>query len=198
MSLTILYAESAKNDSIIESAALYWAKGVDENLKEIPGSIVGLDLPTEDTYLYAINAFFPLHSITPENQEHIEFGITTVAAKHSGMQSHVEVDGAFTIKYNELLPKESPLNIDLAFGIGLSYAFGTPTYEEPVVNDDGTLEYYKFQSYLHFDAEIYTPSYESIHLLLIVHHRSGIYGLIAPPKVGSNFVGVGLVYYFDR
>lgn len=196
-SFIFVHAEQIDNNKVIESVYAYWTKGVDENLKEIPGGIAGGDLAVEDTHLYAIGTFFPLESLTPADSDHIEFGLTAVAAKHSGMQSHLELDGAFTAKYNELFPVDSFLNMDLAMGIGLSYAFGTPYYEDPVVNDNGTLEYYKLQSYLHFDAEIYTPSLESIHLLLRVHHRSGIYGLIAPSKVGSNFVGVGLAYYFD-
>jgi len=181
---------------VIESIYVYWAKGVDENLKEIPGDIVTGNLIVEDTHLYAVGAFFPLESLTPADTEHVEFGLTAVVAKHRGMQSDSELDTAFTVKYNELFPKDSFLNMNLAMGIGLSYAFDIPTYEDPVINDDGTLKYYRLQCYLHFDAEIYTPSLESIHLRLRVHHRSGIYGLIAPPKVGSNFLGVGLVYYF--
>jgi len=196
-SFILLHAEQIDNNRVIESVYVYWAKGVDENLREIPGDIVTGDLIVEDTHLYAIGAFFPLKSLTSENIEDVKFGLTAVAVKHNGMQSHAELDTAFTVKYNELFPKNSFLNMDLAMGMGFSYAFDTPTYEDHVINDDGTLEYYQFQCYLHFDAEIYTPSLESTHLLLRVHHRSGIYGLIAPPKVGSNFVGVGLVYYFQ-
>ncbi len=190
-----LYAEESSFS--FQNIYLYWAKGVDDNLKEIPGDIVGLDLPTEDTHLYAIGTFLPFRSVSWGKNDPFELGLTIVAAKHSGMQTHMELDSAVTVKYNRLLSDDSPVNFDIAAGIGFSYAFGTPTYEDPVVSDDGTLEYYRFQSYLHFDLEIYTPSLESLHLLLRVHHRSGIYGLIAPPKVGSNFVGAGLVYYFD-
>jgi hypothetical protein len=190
--------EAAGESSLtFQNIALYWAKGVDDNLKEIPGDIVGLDLPTEDTHLYAIGTFLPFWTASGDDSDHLVLGFTAVAAKHSGMQTHMELDGAVTARYNRLLSDESLVNFDIAAGIGLSYAFGTPTYEDPVIADDGTLEYYRFQSYLHFDLELYTPSLESLHLLLRVHHRSGIYGLIAPPKVGSNFVGAGLVYYFD-
>ncbi len=198
VSIAFLNAESIDNNPIVESAYLYWAKGTDNNLREIPGGIIGGDLLIEDTYLYAMGAFFPFRSLMQNDMDHVDFGLTTVAAKHSGMQSHLELDSAFTMRYTELFPKDSAINLDLAAGIGLSYAFGTPTYEDPVINDDGTLEYYKLQSYLHFDVEIYTPSLKSLHLLLRVHHRSGIYGLIAPPKVGSNFIGAGIIYYFGR
>ena len=186
------------DNTYIKNISLYWAQGVDENLKEIPGSIIKLDLPTEATHLYAVSTFFHFRSLSFENIDNIEFGLTTVVAKHIGMQSHWETDAAFTVQYNRLFPVNNIINLDLAFGIGVSYAFGTPVYEDPIVNDNGSLEYYRFQSYLHFDAEVYNPSIESLHLLFRIHHRSGIYGLIAPPKVGSNFVGIGLVYYFNK
>ena len=189
---------TAENSSLnFQSIALYWAKGVDDNLREIPGDIVGLDLPTEDTHLYAVSTFLPYSSASWSINDPFQMGLTLVAAKHSGMQSHVELDAAWTAKYNRLLPEDSPINFDIAAGIGLSYAFDTPVYEDPEIKEDGTVKYYQFQSYLHFDLELYTPSLESLHLLLRVHHRSGIYGLIAPSGVGSNFVGAGLVYYFD-
>ncbi len=195
---TPLYMNAADESGLtFQNVSLYWAKGVDDNLREIPGDIVGLDLPTEDTHLYAVGTFLPFSATSGEKNDPVELGLTIVAAKHSGMQSHLELDSAVTARYNHLLPDDSPVNFDIAAGIGLSYAFGTPTYEDPVIADDGTLEYYRFQSYLHFDLEVYTPSLESLHLLMRVHHRSGIYGLIAPSKVGSNFVGAGLVYYFD-
>ena len=198
LSIFIACSAAAEDSSLnFQSIALYWAKGVDDNLKEIPGDIVGLDLPTEDTHLYAASTFLPYSSASWDINDPFQMGLTLAAAKHSGMQSHMELDSALTVKYNRLFSDESPINFDIAAGIGLSYAFGTPTYEDPVISDDGTLKYYRFQSYLHFDLEAYTPSLESLHFLLRVHHRSGIYGLIAPSKVGSNFVGAGLVYYFD-
>ena len=190
--------ESGNTGLKFENIYLYAAQGTDNNLREMPGDIIGLDLPTEDTYLYAIGSFLPFQLSSLEEYDHLQLGLTSVLVTHSGMQSHAELDAALTLKYKELLSENSYLNLDLAFGIGLSYAFDTPTYEDPVISDDGTIEYYQLQSYLHFDAEIYTPSIESLHLLLRVHHRSGIYGLFAPSGVGSNFIGAGLVYYFNK
>jgi len=175
---------------------MYTAKGVDDNLREIPGDI--FDLPYEDTRLYALGTFIPHELELLKPYKNWEFGSSWIIVKHTGMQSHIEVDAAATLKYKSLFPENAYANTDIAFGIGLSYAFDTPYYEDPYVEDDGTLKYYRFQSYLHFDAEIYTPSLPQLHLLLRVHHRSGIYGLFAPEHVGSNFVGAGLVYYFDR
>jgi len=192
LSLTL----QAKEDQLFSNIYLYAAQGVDDNLKEIPGDI--LNLPTEDTYLYAVGTFIPYQLSLLEGHEDWEFGSTWIMVKHSGMQSHLEVDAAATLKYKRLFGENHYINTDIAFGIGVSYAFDTPYYEDPYVEDDGTLKYYRFQSYLHFDAEFYVPSYESLHLLLRVHHRSGIYGLFAPRHVGSNFVGAGLIYYFNQ
>ncbi len=196
---SVLLADAEVNDNSLrfENIYLYGAQGIDSNLREIPGEIITLDLPTEDTHLYAIGSFMPFQLNSLKEYKDLEVGLTSVLAKHSGMQSHVELDAAITLKVKEILSKNNYVNFDFAFGIGLSYAFDTPTYEDPVILDDGTLKYYQLQSYLHFDTEIYTPSIESLHLLLRVHHRSGIYGLLAPSGVGSNFIGAGLVYYFN-
>jgi len=180
---------------IPENIYLYAAQGVDNNLREMPGDIISFALPTENTYLYGIGSFIPFYIGSPQEYSGLELGLTSVLVKHSGIQSHIEIDAALTMKYKELFPKNRYLNIDLAFGYGLSYAFDTPIYEDTEV---GELKYYRLQNYMHFDAEFYTSSFESIHLLLRIHHRSGTYGLTAPSGVGSNFVGAGVVYYFDH
>jgi hypothetical protein len=186
---------NAEDNFKFNNIYLYSAKGVAANLREIPGAI--FDLPTQETYLYAVGTFVPYDLNILKDSDHFVWGISAIVAKHSGMQSNWELDGALTLKYQELFPDNRYFNSDLAFGIGLSYAFDTPYYEEPYINDDGSPEYYKLQSFLHFDIEVYSPKLEKVHLLFRVHHRSGIYGLVAPPHVGSNFVGGGLIYYFN-
>jgi len=184
----------AEEKHLLDNIYLYSAKGVDDNLREIPGDI--FHLPFEDTYLYALGTFVPYKLDFLQKYPHFSFGSSWFVVKHSGMQSHIEIDAAASIKYLKLFQENSYFNTDIAFGIGLSYAFDTPYYEDPYIKDDGSLKYYRLQSFLHFDAELYVPTVKSVHLLLRVHHRSGIYGLFAPRHVGSNFVGLGLIYYF--
>jgi len=167
---------------------IYRGQGVDNNLKEMPEDIITADLPYEKTYLMAVGGFFPLTKVF----DTIDIGTTGVIVKHHGMQSHVEVDCAMSMRYKELLPHNDVINANYAMGIGLSYAFATPVYEDTASNG----KYYRFQAFLHFDVEIYTPYFSHVSFLARVHHRSGIYGLIAPRNVGSNFVAFGLAYHF--
>jgi hypothetical protein len=165
---------------------IYKAQGVDNNLREMPSDILDFDLPYENTYLHAIGMFVPNYS---EVMNDLDIGSTMVLVKHNGLQSHVEANIALSIRHKNLIPS-SVISFDYTLGGGLSYAFATPVYEDTASNG----LYYRLQCFLHFDVELYTPLYKSISILARVHHRSGIYGLIAPPHVGSNFVGLGLVY----
>jgi len=167
---------------------VYRGQGVDNNLHEMPVDLVTASLPYEDTYLYAVGTFVPMKEVYKD----LDIGPTAVIVKHHGMQSHFEVDGAISMRYREIFPTNQYLNLNYSMGIGLSYAFDTPVYEDTASNG----EYYRFQAFLHFDLELYLPAYPSISLLGRVHHRSGIYGLIAPPNVGSNFVAFGVAYHF--
>lgn len=38
--------------------------------------------------------------------------------------------------------------------------------------------------------------FENLSVITRVHHRSGVYGLIAPQRVGSNFMVFGIRYKF--
>ena len=191
----LLFSTLHAQEKLFSNIYLYSAKGVDDNLREIPGDI--FNLPFEDTYLYALGTFIPHHLSLLDEYPHFKFGSSWIVVKHSGMQSNFEMDIAATLKYQTLFPENAYFNTDLAFGMGVSYAFDTPYYEDPYIEEDGTEKYYRLQCYLHFDAELYTPSIKSLHLLLRLHHRSGVYGLFAPRHVGSNFMGAGLVYYFN-
>ena len=63
LSVFLVHSAVAGEGSLnFQSLALYWAKGVDDNLREILGDIVGLDLPVEDTHLYAVSTFLPYSS----------------------------------------------------------------------------------------------------------------------------------------
>lgn len=86
------------------------------------------------------------------------------------------------------------LNIDLAGSFGVSHAFGGEPYDNPdhhkSSDNYATLFYMAPEVVLHHDA---LPGWQ---LGFRIHHRSGIYGLVAPSKVGSNHVGMYLMRDF--
>jgi hypothetical protein len=84
--------------------------------------------------------------------------------------------------------------VNLAAGTGLSYAKRKPTYEYGPKDD---LERrYRLQLLVLFELEWKLRNMDALTLATRIHHRSGLYGLIAPPLVGSNFITMGLRYRF--
>lgn len=85
------------------------------------------------------------------------------------------------------------LKIDVAGSFGLSHALNHPPYDNPNHADEknyATLFYMAPEIALRHDA---LPGWS---LALRIHHRSGIYGLVAPSHVGSNHVGLLLTREF--
>jgi hypothetical protein len=76
------------------------------------------------------------------------------------------------------------------FSIGASYAFGTPSYEDGPKSDPD--KRYRFQNYNAYEIEWGVKRFPAVSLVTRLHHRSGAYGLIAPRRVGSNFVTAGV------
>ena len=167
---------------------IYTGQGVDNNLREMPADILKVSLPYEKSYMLAVGGFIPIKHLWTN----VLLGASGLVVWHYGIQNHIETDVAYTLKYQHFLPSNSFIQADYAMGMGLSYAFDTPVYEDTASNG----KYYRLQAFLHFDIEMYMPSSPSIAILTRVHHRSGIYGIIAPQNVGSNFVTVGLSYHF--
>jgi len=186
----------ALNANSYRSIQLYSAQGVDANLLNIPGFIITANIPFEPTYLTALGVEFGVWQHALDNGSTFLVAFTPVVAKHHGMQTHFETNIAVSLKYLELFLKNSPINSNIAFGQGLSYAFGTPYYEDPVPSESNPSGYYRLQSFLHVDIELYLKTLKQYALLFRVHHRSGIYGLVAPPKVGSNFLSLGVCISF--
>ncbi|MGK7869616.1 hypothetical protein [Falsiroseomonas sp. E2-1-a20] len=106
---------------------------------------------------------------------------------HSGLQSHTEATLALVWRTPDYaLPLGTRMNF--AVGEGLSYALARPAFEG-VVNE---AQPRRFLNYLAFEAEISHERLPRVALVPRIHHRSGIFGLIAPQGSGSNFVGLGL------
>jgi hypothetical protein len=105
-----------------------------------------------------------------------------------GRQRHQEATLALVWRSREITLPATRASINFAIGEGLSYALSRPTFEG-LENDQQPR---KFLNYLAFEAEVSHPALPGISLVPRLHHRSGIFGLIAPQGTGSNILGLGL------
>ena len=173
-----------------ESVQLYVGQGVDNNLPDILTDLFNETVDYAPTNIYSLS----YTKITYEPFEHINFGYEFDIAQHSGLQDNQEVGAVGLIMLEALLPENPLLDFDFTFGMGLSHAIGSPSYEDgSTANPD---KRYNTQLFIILDLDFYIPDYSDIHFFIRKHHRSGAYGFVAPEHVGSNFVGYGLRFIF--
>jgi hypothetical protein len=178
---------------------LYAGQGVDSNLVDIFPKTVKGELDMDDTWLYAVGYFHPLS--TPGLLQRIfdvlqipntRTGIDGVVGKHHGLQDNWEVDAAYQLRFAGW--RLGHLGIRPGVGLGGSYALSRPGYED---GPKGRPEKrYRFQNFNTYELEWSAPDMSRLALVTRIHHRSGIYGIIAPARVGSNFLTIGLRYGF--
>ena len=118
----------------------------------------------------------------------VRHGYETVLVKHFGLQYNAEVGAAYMLKTPDLELGE--LGVNFGAGAGLSYAVGNPTYEDG--SDNEPQRRYRTQFLALFDLDWHLIGSDNLSLITRVHHRSGVYGLIAPRHVGSNFLAIGI------
>ena len=178
----------------IDAVAVVAGRGVDHNFLTLPKAIVsGPDWERSTFGAVSVSRGFgtlgrssELLGNTPLAS--VLHGVEGVLVKHQGLQHHVEAGAAYTLKTPFL--HLGPVAVNAGTGIGLSHAFGTPSYEDGSREDPARR--YRTQLLLLVDMEWKLAHVRNWSLLMRVHHRSGAYGLIAPPKVGSNFLAIGL------
>lgn len=154
-------------------------QGVDHDLVEIPGSLFSLD--EEPSHLNGV-------ALAQEfgNGSGWRWYYEAFLGDHTGLQrlTELSVTGGILV-----LPMPSAATwLELRGGIGLSHTFGTPFYEDGPRSDPARR--YRTQLGLVLDATARPVAWSGWGVGVRVHHRSGVYGLIAPRRVGSNFVGV--------
>jgi hypothetical protein len=192
-------ADKESSTDVFDSVLFYTAQGADHNLPNLPKVILRGQIKWEPSYFNAValgktrgtlgGSFAALQDSPVSDIRH---GYELVLAKHHGLQSQVELGGAFTLRSPDLTL--GPLAVNAATGVGLSHAFGTPTYEDGPL--DNPTRRYKTQLLIVIEAEWKLRYFEQVSIVTRVHHRSGAYGLIAPRNVGSNFLAVGVRYSF--
>jgi hypothetical protein len=196
LAVPVTYAETGR---LFDSVAVFAGQGADHNLKQLPDRILTGPLLWEKSYFNSLSgrkAFGPLgqnwQALRGTPLAALIQGYEVVLVQHHGMQDNAEAGAAYTLKTGDLAL--GLLAVNFATGVGLSYALGTPTYEDGPLDEPD--KRYRLQLLLLFDLEWRLQGVDALSLVMRVHHRSGAYGLIAPPHVGSNFLAAGVRYHF--
>jgi hypothetical protein len=182
-----------------QSLTLYNGQGVDLNLREVPGAIFSGDFNRERSYFTGVGYERTRGTLGGSLDlfrgtffENVQHGYEVVALQHRGLQHNAELAGGYFLRTPSLALAD--LRVNAGWAAGLSHAFGTPSYEDGP--EDDPKKRYRTQFYTAFEVEFGLAPLPAWALALRVHHRSGIYGLIAPRHVGSNFIVAGLRYKF--
>jgi len=183
----------------VDAVSVYAGQGVDLNLREFPKAIFEGDLRSDPTHFAGVgvaNVFGTLggsiEAVRGSALENVQHGYELILLKHHGLQHNVEFGAAYMLRTPDAALGE--LRVNAGLGVGLSHAFGTPTYEDGPADDPERR--YKTQLLLLLEAEWRWGEASHWALVTRIHHRSGMYGVIAPRFVGSNFVVAGLRYRF--
>lgn len=193
------FAQDAGDTRIFNTVTGYYGRGVDLNLREFPKAIVQGDLNREDSWFWGVGLAKErgtlgdsLDAARGTFVENVRHGYEVVLLQHWGRQDNVELGAAYFLRTPDAAL--GSLRANVAGGIGLSHAFGTPAYEDADPNEPD--KRYRTQFLLVLEAEWSLAQAPAFSFVTRIHHRSGIYGLVAPSKVGSNFVVAGVRYRF--
>ena len=199
VSLGTTHAETFGPNGIFDSATVYAGQGVDLNLKEVPKAIFSGDWKEESSYFTGVSlsktrntlggSFPGLNSGPLASFRH---GYEVMYLQHHGRQTNAELAANYWLRTPDL--ELGPIGVNFAAGAGISRAFGTPSYEDGSADEPNRR--YRTQLLANFEFEWSLAAVPNLSLVTRLHHRSGVYGLIAPRRVGSNFRVVGLRYKF--
>jgi hypothetical protein len=157
---------------------LYWGRLTDTRYLEIVR--LGINLQPSNVLVAGATR----RVATMGGSAHIEGEVNL--AQHWGMQSHQEINGLMSVRWLRF-PWDHYVDTSLAAGLGLSFASRHPPIEEAPDRPPAS----RRLTYLMTELEFSRPETPHIGLLVRIHHRSGIFGVISDAR-GSNFVGVGV------
>jgi len=176
-----------------EYISLYSGQGLNHNFRELPSVALKGELEFEPSWLAAVAYKRDCATLSWVESIGISAYCEGILVKHSGLQHNWESD----LAYQLVSPpwQLSAVDLHLTAAIGASYAFGTPSYEDgPLDNPE---KRYRFQNFNAYELMI-KPRQKNWYSFLRIHHRSGIYGLVAPRNVGSNFLALGISYRLNN
>ncbi len=175
-------------------ATAYYGRYIASNLVDVPRNVLTGRATFEDVDFVSASLSYVLVPDIRTDFTSLQWALDgsslefeTQFGKHFGRQDHEEMTVAVLWRSPDIsLPGEGTVNF--AVGEGLSWALSKPKFEG-VHKGAGA---HKFLNYLAFEAELSHPSAPGLALVPRLHHRSGVFGVIAPRSTGSNFLGVGL------
>ncbi|MGV3570143.1 MAG: hypothetical protein ACO1PB_06045 [Ramlibacter sp.] len=179
--------------------AILGGQGVDLNLRQVPRAIATGEWRREPSRFTGLSYAHVRNTLGGSIRElrgtplmNVQHGYEILLLQHRGLQDNAEVAATYFVRTPAL--EVSVLRVNFGAGGGLSHAFGTPTYEDGPRSDPTRRYRTQFAGFLEFEWS--AAPWPAVALVTRVQHRSGIYGLIAPRHVGSNFVSAGLRYKF--
>jgi hypothetical protein len=123
-------------------------------------------------------------------KKYISFEVEGQIGKHFNTDDQWEFVGLITARWHEF-PWNNYVNTSFAVGDGISYYTEISNVEK---KDDEDAQY--ALNYLMFELTLGLPQYPKWDLVLRIHHRSSMFGLVGPAGSGSNFVCGGFKYSF--
>lgn len=171
----------------------YVSRWVNTDLLDVPGRTITADLNFSNANFVGVGlarVLVPSFSIPLPFTEFAFQGnrieIEGQVLRHFAGQTHWEGTVALLFRTGQI-PLYGGLSFNLAVGGGLSFASERPRLEGAI-----DVRPTRFLNYLAFEAEFSHEDWKGVSLVARLHHRSGIFGLIAPQKSGSNFIGAGI------
>ncbi len=113
-----------------------------------------------------------------------------IGTQHFGLETDQEAVLALVLRSGNI-PLWGGVSVNIAWGNGLSYALQRPKFEKGPGGKRGVGSR-RLQYYMGFESEWTFLPDARWHLTTMLHHRSGVYGVISPRRTGSNYMGGGI------
>lgn len=194
--LVVNFQAMANNDS---SLTIFRGQGADTDIYQIIPKFLNNEMEMDAVFFWGINYRHSFDHGMENWLGHLldELRLTTEweaqVSKHEGLQNNYETHLALALRTSDYSVGSACFNF--AAGMGPSYAFSKPRYEDGPDGEPNQGEY-QFQNYILLELETSFSGLKNWSFPLRVHHRSGVYGLVAPRRVGSNFFALGARFHF--
>jgi len=186
-------------DSVQSRWTLYAGQLADNDLPRFAGDTLRGRLQWRDSYFLGASYMQP---ITPPDWLHeaagriglkrISHDIEWVGIQHFSGQHNPEIAVAYMVHTPQA--EWGGIRLRAGGGVGPSLALGRPSAEDGPERQPDKRS--RLQHYIALELEATIPKLSPYSIVLRLHHRSGVYGLVAPNGVGSNFVTLGLRFPF--
>jgi hypothetical protein len=164
------------------SMTLYGARLTGDTL----ASTLELSATYEDSYFLAAALSRKIGTLATS----VDFEVEGQVVQHFIEQHHQEFNVLIVGRWLPF-PWDKYLDTSFAVGNGISYATKTPEIEAREHDETS-----QFLNYLMFELAFALPDVPQWDLVVRIHHRSGIFGLINDVEGASNAIGFGIRYNF--